>query len=202
VTHLLDPQPGEVVIDACAAPGGKTTHIAELMGDRSPIWACDRDASRLRKLKENAQRLQLQSIQICTGDSSHFSQFTQAADRVLLDAPCSGLGTLHRKPDIRWRQTPEKISQLSDLQEELLTQTARWVKPGGTLVYATCTLNSRENERVVQAFLKSHPDWQIQFPSSNSPTASFATTQGWIKVLPYLHQMDGFFMVKLKSGSS
>lgn len=93
VGHLLDPQPGEVVIDACAAPGGKTTHIAELMGDKGTVWACDRTASRLKKLKENVARLQLQSIQICVGDSRNLPQFKNSADRVLLDVPCSGLGT-------------------------------------------------------------------------------------------------------------
>ena len=198
VTHLLAPQPEEVIIDACAAPGGKTTHIAELIGDRGQIWACDRLDSRLHKLQENAQRLQLQSIQMCQGDSRQFSQFKQIGDRVLLDAPCSGLGTLHKRPDIRWRQTPEKIEQLSHLQEELLRQSATWVKSGGTLVYATCTLNRYENEQTVQNFLDCHGDWQIQPPSVGSPTASFASDRGWIKILPHQHQMDGFFMVKLK----
>jgi 16S rRNA (cytosine967-C5)-methyltransferase len=197
VAHLLDPQPGEVVIDACAAPGGKTTHIAELMQDKGTIWACDLHASRLRKVKENAQRLQLNSIQLCSGDSRELGQFSDRGDRVLLDAPCSGLGTLHKRPDIRWRQTPEKIQELSRLQEELLTQTAQWVKPGGTLVYATCTLNVSENEKVVQSFCD-RCDWQISSPSSNSPAAFFASPQGWVKILPHQHQMDGFFMVKLK----
>ncbi|MGK7874558.1 MAG: 16S rRNA (cytosine(967)-C(5))-methyltransferase [Xenococcaceae cyanobacterium] len=200
VTHLLNPQPGEVAIDACAAPGGKTTHIAEIMEDRGTIWACDRAAKRLGKLKENAQRLQLKSISICPGDSRSFSQFTQTADRVLIDAPCSGLGTLHRRPDIRWRQTPEKVKELSVLQGELLDRAATWVKPGGTLVYATCTLNRLENERVVQAFLDCHPDWQIQLPPPNSPAAVFGKSPGSIKVWPHQHQMDGFFMVKLKKG--
>ena len=200
VTYLLDPQPGEVAIDACAAPGGKTTHIAELMEDRGKIWACDRAVKRLRQLEENAGRLQLKSISICPGDSRSFSQFDQAADRVLLDAPCSGLGTLHRRPDIRWRQTPKKSEELSGLQRELLERAATWVKPGGTLVYATCTLNRLENEEVIQSFLDCHPNWQIQLPPSNSPTASFVTSKGWIKVWPHQHQMDGFFMVKLKKG--
>jgi 16S rRNA (cytosine967-C5)-methyltransferase len=198
VGHLLAPQSEETVIDACAAPGGKTTHIAELMGDRGKIWACDRDASRLRKLQENIERLQLSSIQIRAGDSRHCSDFKQTADRVLVDAPCSGLGTLHKRPDIRWQQNLEKIGQLSYLQEELLTQTASWVKPGGILVYATCTLNSLENEKVVQAFLARHSDWQIQAPDPDSPAAFFASDRGWIKILPNVHQMDGFFMVKLK----
>jgi 16S rRNA (cytosine967-C5)-methyltransferase len=198
VSHLLNPQRGDVVIDACAAPGGKTTHIAELMADEGKIWACDAKASRLKKLKENAQRLQLKSIQICTGDSRNFSQFTNSADSVLLDAPCSGLGTLHRRPDIRWRITPETVHELSILQGELLEQAATWVKPGGVLVYATCTLHPQENEGVIQPFLERHPHWQIEPPAPHSPLSAFSMPQGWIKVLPHQHQMDGFFMVRLK----
>lgn len=198
VSHLLNPQTGDVVIDACAAPGGKTTHIAELMADEGKIWACDAKASRLKKLKENAQRLQLKSIQICTGDSRNFSQFTNSADSVLLDAPCSGLGTLHRRPDIRWRITPETVHELSILQGELLEQAATWVKPGGVLVYATCTLHPQENEGVIQPFLERHPHWQIEPPVPHSPLSAFSMPQGWIKVLPHQHQMDGFFMVRLK----
>ncbi len=199
VSHLLDPQVGDVVIDACAAPGGKTTHIAELMGDEGRIWACDRAVSRLRKLRENAQRLQLRSIQICTGDSRNFSQFTNSADRVLLDAPCSGLGTLHRRPDIRWRVTPATVQELSVLQRELLERASTWVKPGGTLVYATCTLHPQENEDVIQPFLDHHSCWKIEPPPLDSPFSAFGTPQGWIKVWPHRYQMDGFFMARLKA---
>ena len=194
VTHLLDPQPGEIVIDACAAPGGKTTHIAELMKDRGSILAFDRAASRLGKLQENIGRLQLKSITVCTTDSRHSSP--PLADRVLIDAPCSGLGTLHRRPDIRWRQTPQKIQELSRLQRELLERAATWVKPEGTLVYATCTLNRLENEEVIQSFLDSHTAWQIEVPPPEM--AAYATSSGFIKVWPHRHHMDGFFMVKLK----
>ncbi len=199
VSHLLDPQPGDVVIDACAAPGGKTTHLAELMRDEGKICACDRAASRLKKLQENAQRLQLQSIQIFTGDSRNFPQFTNSADKVLLDAPCSGLGTLHRRPDIRWRVTPATVQELSLLQGELLQQAATWVKPGGILVYATCTLHPQENEGVIQSFLDRHSRWQIEPPPPDSPLAAFSTPQGWIKVWPHRYQMDGFFMARLKA---
>jgi 16S rRNA (cytosine967-C5)-methyltransferase len=198
VSYLLDPQPGEVVIDACAAPGGKTTHIAELMGDRGKVWGCDRTPSRLKKLKENAQRLNLKSIQICTGDSRQLPQFTNKCDRALLDAPCSGLGTLNRRADARWRQTPETVRELSTLQAQLLDHAATWVKPGGILVYATCTVHSPENEDIIRAFLDTHSNWQIDPPLANSPLANFSTSEGWIKVLPHRHQMDGFFMVRLK----
>ncbi|MDZ8264095.1 16S rRNA (cytosine(967)-C(5))-methyltransferase [Nostoc sp. ChiQUE01b] len=199
VGHLLDPQPGEVVIDACAAPGGKTTHIAELMRDKGKIWACDRTPSRLRKLQENSQRLNLQSIQIYTGDSRHLNQFQNTADRVLLDAPCSGLGTMHRHADARWRQTPASVRELSVLQQELITHTSTFVKPGGVLVYATCTLHPVENEEVISAFLAESPDWQIESPSGvELPDSTDSTPQGWFKLWPHRQDMDGFFMVRLR----
>ncbi|WP_373524664.1 16S rRNA (cytosine(967)-C(5))-methyltransferase [Nostoc sp.] len=199
VSHLLDPQPGEVVIDACAAPGGKTTHIAELMADKGKIWACDHTASRLRKLQENYQRLSLQSIQIYTGDSRNLGQFKNTADRVLLDAPCSGLGTMHRHADARWRQTPESVRELSRLQKELLTHTSSFVKPGGVIVYATCTLHPAENEQVIAAFLAESPDWQVESTSSvELPDCAQITPQGWFKVWPHRQDMDGFFMVRLR----
>jgi 16S rRNA (cytosine967-C5)-methyltransferase len=198
VSHLLDPQPGEMIIDACAAPGGKTTHIAELMGDRGTIWACDRTESRLRKLKENQQRLGLRSIQICIGDSRSFTQFEGQADRVLLDVPCSGLGTLHRHADARWRQTLETARSLTLLQTELLNHAATWVKPGGVLVYATCTLHPPENEMLIQTFLEQHPQWQIELPSPDNPAASYQTPEGWVKVWPHRDYIDGFFMVRLR----
>jgi 16S rRNA (cytosine967-C5)-methyltransferase len=140
----------------------------------------------------------LRSIQICTGDSRNFSQFTNSADRVLLDAPCSGLGTLHRRPDIRWRVTPATVQELSVLQRELLERASTWVKPGGTLVYATCTLHPQENEDVIQPFLAHHSCWEIEPPPPDSPFSAFATPQGCIKVWPHQYQMDGFFMVQLK----
>lgn len=198
VGYLLEPQPTDVAIDACAAPGGKTTHLAELMGDRGTIWACDKATSRLKKVRENVERLQLNSIKILNGDSRNFPQFYEACDRVLLDAPCSGLGTLHRRADSRWRQTPENIHELSQLQGELLEQVAGWLKIGGTIVYATCTLHPMENEAVIQAFLARHPEWQIDPPASGTPPAAFATPEGWIEVWPHRHDMDGFFMVRLK----
>ncbi|MEG4285213.1 16S rRNA (cytosine(967)-C(5))-methyltransferase [Microcoleus sp. A006_D1] len=196
VTHLLDPQPGEIIIDACAAPGGKTTHSAELMQDTGTIYACDKTASRLKKLTENADRLQMKSIKIHTGDSREFPEFINLADRVLLDAPCSGLGTLHRRADARWRHTPENIQQQSQLQSELLANSATFVKSGGVLVYATCTIHPLENEQVVRSFLDSNPHWQIEPPTIDLPVQP--SPEGWVKVWPHKHQMDGFFMVRLK----
>ena len=202
VTHLLDPQPHEIVIDACAAPGGKTTHIAELMGNMGQVLALDKTASRLKKLQQNLDRLQLDTVKILTGDSCGFSELTDTADRVLLDAPCSGLGTLHRRADARWQKTPAQIHELAILQAKLLANTATWVKPGGVLVYATCTVCSIENEDIILPFLKTHPDWQIELPPTDSPLASLVTGDGWIKVWLHRQQMDGFFMVKLRRSAA
>ncbi|MGB3534018.1 MAG: 16S rRNA (cytosine(967)-C(5))-methyltransferase [Microcoleaceae cyanobacterium] len=195
VSHLLNPQPGEFVIDACAAPGGKTTHIAELMQDTGKILALDKVKSRLKKLQHSINRLQLKSIEIKAVDILNCSEYNQIADKVLLDAPCSGLGTLHRRADARWRQTLENIQNLSKLQTELLEKVAKWVKPGGCLVYATCTLYNLENEAIIQSFLTQHPEWKIEFPPQQFST--WIQPEGWIKVWPHLHNMDGFFMVKL-----
>jgi 16S rRNA (cytosine967-C5)-methyltransferase len=198
VGHFLDPQPKEVVIDACAAPGGKTTHIAELMQDTGKIWACDRTPSRMRKLRQNIQRLNLKSIEICVDDSRNLPQFHNSAHSVLLDAPCSGLGTLHRHADARWRQTPESVQELSVLQKELISHTSTFVKVGGILIYATCTLHPAENEAVIESFLAENPDWKIENSSQDICFSGYSTSQDWLKVLPHQHDMDGFFMVRLR----
>lgn len=198
VSYCVAPRPGETVIDACAAPGGKTTHLAELMADQGVVWACDKTAARLQKVAQNRDRLQLQAIRIVTGDSRSLTQFQAQGDRVLLDAPCSGLGTLHRHADARWRQTPESVTQLAQLQAELLESVATWVKPQGILVYATCTLHPAENEQQIDRFLQTHPDWHLLPPEPDSPAAPFVTPRGWCKVLPHQHHMDGFFMARLQ----
>ncbi|PSN18267.1 16S rRNA (cytosine(967)-C(5))-methyltransferase [filamentous cyanobacterium CCP5] len=201
VAYLADPQPGQVIIDACAAPGGKATHLAERMGDRGTIWACDLPGKRksvsprLQKVIENAQRLGLHSIKPSPGDSRDRPELYGLADRVLIDAPCSGLGTLHRHADARWRQSPASVAQLTQLQGDLLRSTAEWLKPDGRLIYATCTLNPPENQSVIQDFLAEHSDWRILPPPA--ALQPFADDGGWIEIWPHRHEMDGFFMVAL-----
>lgn len=198
VSYLVDPQPGETIIDACAAPGGKTAHLAELMGDQGRVLGCDRTSSRLNKIRQNAKRLQLKSIETVIGDSREHPEFNGIADRVLLDVPCSGLGTLHRHADARWRQTPDSIAELVTLQRELLEAAVDWVKPNGVLVYSTCTLHPDENQNLIQSFLADHADWHIQTPGPDSPVTPFVTDQSWATVWPHQQDMDGFFMVKLQ----
>ena len=216
VTLLLDPQPGEIVVDACAAPGGKTAHIADRMNDDGCIIALDRTLSRLKKLRQNTQRLQLESVRSLAIDACTWQDYTtvteaypdelldifpdglpKQCDRLLLDVPCSGLGTLHRRADARWRQTPDNIAEIAQLQRQILDATAPWVKPGGTLVYATCTINPPENLDLINGFLAENPQWAIASPPPDSIPAKFANPDGTIEVWPHQCQMDGFFMVKL-----
>lgn len=199
VSYLLDPQPGETVIDVCAAPGGKTTHIAELMGDRGTVWACDRNSKRLKRVQDNITRLNLHSIKILAQDMRSPHADLPQADRVLVDAPCSGLGTLHRHADARWRQSPDRIAELTVLQRDILQHASQYVKPGGFLVYATCTLHPRENEEVVQAFLDCHPSWRIVPVGPESLFVRFQCPEGWLNVWPHHHDLDGFFIVRMQN---
>jgi 16S rRNA (cytosine967-C5)-methyltransferase len=203
VTYLLDPQPNEIIIDACAAPGGKTTHISDRMKNTGKVYALDRLASRLKKVDQNTARLGITNVQTLEVDAREFAELTEGSanlkcDRVLLDVPCSGLGTLHRHADARWRQTPEEPYKLAKTQAEILERSIQWVKPDGVIVYSTCTLHPAENEEVITQFLINHPDWQVVPPSADNPAAHFVCDRGWVKVLPHEHDMDGFFMAKLQ----
>jgi 16S rRNA (cytosine967-C5)-methyltransferase len=197
VGHLVNPQPGSVVIDLCAAPGGKTTHLFELMQGKGTLWACDRTASRLRRLQQNLQRLHIQTVHVWQGDGRNLTADLPLADYLLLDAPCSGLGTLHRHADARWRQTPTSVRELATLQTELLNAAAKQVKTGGVMVYSTCTLHPQENENVIQKFLETHPHWFLDIPEPMFE--SLQSQEGWIKIWPQKQAMDGFFMVRLRS---
>jgi 16S rRNA (cytosine967-C5)-methyltransferase len=161
---LLDPQPGERILDACAAPGGKSTHLAELMADRGEVWAVDRSEGRLRRVGVNAARLGLQGVHTLAADAVQLAvekpEWLGYFDRLLLDAPCSGLGTLARHADARWRLSPEAITELVLLQRQLLEALVPLLKPGGQLVYATCTVHPAENSQLLEAFLADHPSWQ------------------------------------------
>jgi 16S rRNA (cytosine967-C5)-methyltransferase len=202
VGFLVDPQPGEIIADLCAAPGGKSVHLAELMTDRGRIIAVEKTGSRLKKIKQNCDRLGITSIELVEGDARELRQWDGLCDRVLVDAPCSGLGTLNRHADARWRQTPESIAGLAILQGQILASAARWVKPGGKLVYSTCTLHPDENEGVVQTFLDSHSEWTIDPVEPSNPVFPLLLPEGWVRVLPHQQNMDGFFMVRLRKNEA
>ncbi|MCW2997546.1 MAG: rsmB [Solirubrobacterales bacterium] len=156
VSPFLDPQPGERVLDLCAAPGGKTTHLAALMQGRGEVVAVERHAGRARALEAACRRMHATNVTVVTGDAKHF-EADRPFDRVLVDPPCSGLGTLRTHPDLRWKMQPENIEGLTKVQDAILAAGRRALAPGGTLVYATCTINDAEDRLVSQDRLRTLP---------------------------------------------
>ena len=163
VVPLLDPQPGEAILDLCSAPGGKATSMAERMANRGFILAVDRYPPRLKTLKQNVRRLGITCVHPLAADA-RFLTLNRLFDRVLIDAPCSGLGILSHHPDLRWRRRESDIRVLARLQRALLNRAARFVSPGGVLAYSTCTLEPEENEHLVEAFLRDHPHFHLARP--------------------------------------
>lgn len=159
--RLVNPQSGESILDMCAAPGGKTTHLAELSNDEASITACDISDDRLDRILQNAERLQLKSIQTLkvSKDGSGFPD--QQFDAVLVDVPCSNSGVLNRRPEARWRFDATSLAELVQIQTKLLILACERVKPGGRVIYSTCSLEPEENEGVVQSVLAAFPDFTL-----------------------------------------
>lgn len=196
IVRLLDPQPGETIVDACAAPGGKTMYIASLMNGEGKLLAFDVQAERLTMLAQVKDRFDAGWVETRVEDLRKVSQLPQA-DRVLLDAPCSGLGVLAKRADLRWKRTLDDIKKITDLQVELLDAAASFVKPGGLLVYSTCTIAPEENEEQVKAFLKRHPAFEVESAAGILPEA-VVSRRGYLATIPHRHKMDGVFGVRLR----
>ncbi len=192
---LLAPRPGEVIVDLCSAPGGKTTHLASLMDDRGVIVAVDLSARRLKDLVANCRRLGLSSVYPLLADGRTLC--LRGVDRVLVDAPCSGLGVLARRTDLRWRKRPESISHLVELQFQLSIAAADLLKPGGVMVYSTCTIEDEENEQVVARLLSQRQDLVLENAGSLVPS-QFVTTDGFVRTFPHRHGLDGTFAARLR----
>ncbi|MGB0605342.1 MAG: 16S rRNA (cytosine(967)-C(5))-methyltransferase RsmB [Candidatus Latescibacterota bacterium] len=190
---LLDPQPGERILDACSAPGGKTAQIAERMLDKGLIVAADLSHVRLRLLRENTQRLALKSIHPVTWDGSVTSG--NLFDRVLVDAPCSGTGTLGRHPDARWNRAPEQFPLLIERQQSILAAAFAQLRPGGTLVYSTCSLEHMENEAIIEHFISHTPDAQIEEAHRSLPDD--ARVGRYVQTVPGQHLGDGAFAARI-----
>ncbi len=198
VAHLLNAQPGDRVLDVCAAPGSKTTHIGAL-APQAMIVAGDLYEHRLRLLRELAATQDNNSIQVAVADATCVLPFAKASfDRVLVDAPCSGTGTLRRNPEIRWRLNAADVAELAAKQKQILAQAAEMVRPGGRLLYSTCSLESAENEAVAEDFVKEHADFdQLPLPNTQiaEDPADLATATGAIRTWPHRHDVDGFFII-------
>jgi 16S rRNA (cytosine967-C5)-methyltransferase len=198
VSRILAPKPGETILDVGAAPGGKTTHLAQIMENQGEIWAIDTKLSRLKLLQENCERLGVTIVKPRVQDASDLKGLP-LADRILLDVPCSGLGVLPRKPDLRYRQSPEGIQALQVIQLRLLDAAATQLKPGGTLLYSTCTISPEENQHVILTFLSTHPAFELGSLAERLPEAwrSDVEQGGMIQLWPPRHGVDGFFIALL-----
>lgn len=199
--YALAPKAGERVLDVCAGPGGKTTHLAELMKDKGEIWALDIHPHKLALISKSATRLRLGCIKVQEGDGRKLPvEFQEAFGKVLVDAPCSGTGVLRRRADLRWHKTPEELVTLPKLQLEILTSAAGAVVAGGVLVYSTCSLEPEENLEVVNAFLASRPDFRLadMGPSLENIIQESTLRQGFLQLYPHKHKVDGFFLARLE----
>ncbi|MGA2622813.1 MAG: 16S rRNA (cytosine(967)-C(5))-methyltransferase RsmB [Bacteroidota bacterium] len=192
---LLDPKPGERIIDLCAAPGGKTTLIGELINNQGSVIAVDKYEHKLNLIQQSCERLGITSVETVTADSSTLEM--APVDKVLVDAPCSGLGVLRKKPDLRWKREPEDIAHLALLQKNLMENATRLVKPGGILVYSTCTTEPEENEFLVREFLGRHPEFQPD-NASQFVNKSVVTDDGFVQTLPHRDHIDGSFAARLR----
>jgi len=182
VSRILEPQPRERVLDMCAAPGGKTTHLAALMGGMGEVVAVERHPGRASALTRTVERMRATSVRIEVGDAAVLRS-DGPFDRVLVDPPCSGLGTLQSRPDLRWRARPEAIGELAALQARILAAGAQALAPGGTLVYSVCTISRAEGDAVIDAFLREHGEF---------------VAEGRLQLLPHRDGTDGFFIARLR----
>ena len=204
ISYLLAPLPDERILDACAAPGGKTTHIAELMKDRGELVAIDRSARGVEKIIENTSRLGLKSVQaLCADASAELNSLKlESFDRILVDAPCSGFGTLRGHPEIKWHRQPSDILRLTGLQSAILNRIVGHLKPGGVLVYATCTLTRDENEQMVEKFLSRHKGFELQDAARYLPERAQHMARGsFFQALPQRDDTDGFFAARMRKVS-
>ncbi|MDR2690320.1 MAG: RsmB/NOP family class I SAM-dependent RNA methyltransferase [Azoarcus sp.] len=194
---LVQPRRGELVIDFCAGAGGKTLQLGAMMRSTGRLYALDIAEKRLAKLRPRLARSGLSNVHpmlIAHERDARLKRFTGKADRVLIDAPCSGLGTLRRNPDLKWRQTPQAIAEMAERQGNILAAAAKLLRPGGRLVYATCSLLSAENDDVVDAFLAVHPDFVPLGAEEVLKTQGIALQTGErLRLSPREHDTDGFF---------
>ena len=203
ISYILNPEKGDYILDACAGAGGKTLHIASIMNDTGRIIATDVESNKLKELNKRASRFGYKSIETVSfnnfENSSKFGKF----DKIIIDAPCSGMGTVRRSPMLKWRLTPEILLKHQKKQLEILNFYSKHLKPGGFLVYSTCSIMSSENHEVIKKFLSTNEDF---FPEPIKPSIDLFNITGLnlgendyqLQLLPSVHNCDGFFMAKLR----
>jgi 16S rRNA (cytosine967-C5)-methyltransferase len=204
ISIILDPRPGEKVLDACAAPGGKTTHIAQRMENLGGICAFDLHQNKLKQIGEGCERLGIKIVRTRVGNAVKTlpEPGRMKFDRVLADVPCSGFGTLRRNPDLKWRKEIEDIKRLGELQFSILKNLSAHLKEGGLLVYSTCTVFHEENEDVVERFLSEHRAFKLDSLVEVLPEkCHILIRKGYFKTFPPVDELDGFFAARLRKTS-
>ena len=197
VTPLLDVKVGDIVLDLCAAPGGKTTHIAELLNGEGKVYSFDLHENKLSLIKDNAERLGLNNIEIKEMDATKIdSLYVSSADKVLIDVPCSGIGIIRKKPEIKWNKTRKSLKELIPTQREIMENAWQYLKNGGIMIYSTCTLNKEENEDNVEWFVNKHKDAQVEKIFLGSMDNFVYNSDGSLTILPNEY-MDGFYIAKI-----
>lgn len=191
---LMNVKPGMRVLDFCAAPGGKTGMLADLMNNEGTLVAIDKFESRLKILNKNLERLKVKNVEAIAVDALEFN--SDPFDRILVDVPCSGLGTLTKKPDIKWKRDIGDFRKLNSTQSQLLEAASKLVKPGGYLVYSTCTIEPEENFEIIEKFLMSNLNFEISFPG-NEFNENLVNEKGYIQSFPHIHGIDGAFAIRL-----
>jgi len=200
VTSILDPKPGERILDACAAPGGKTTHIAQRMENGGEIYALDLTKEKLSRIEEGCHKLGIKIVRTLKGDAARPLLVPEGLkfDRILADVPCSGFGTLRKNPDLKWKRGEDDIRRLSKLQSSILRNLSHYVKEGGVLTYSTCTVFHEENEDVVEKFLGDHPEFRLDSIEKILPQNCHPfIRRGYLKTFPSRDGMDGFFVARV-----
>lgn len=201
IARLVSPRPGENVLDLCAGMGGKTVHLAAVMENRGSILALDISKKKIDALYQNASRLDVAIVDAQVGDARERpgKSFFESFDRILIDAPCTGLGTLRRNPEIKWRTLPGDAKKSSFLQKAILENAAKYLKRGGTLIYSTCTITKEENEEVIEDFTDRHPDFICNRPPDEINSV-LVDDHGYFRSYPHHHGTDGFFGAVLVKG--
>lgn len=196
---LLKPTENDMILDMCAAPGGKSTHIAQLLGGKGKVYSVDKFDAKIRMMKQNAERLGITNIEFIQDDAADLQDDRVKDlkfDKILLDAPCSGLGVLSKKPEIRWKREFEDILALTEIQKNLLNSAVKYLKPGGVIVYSTCSTEQEENMDVVKDFLEKNPDFKID-NASQYVKSELVNAEGCIETFPHRHNIDGSFAARL-----
>ena len=197
IAKILNPKPNEIILDACSSPGGKTSYMAELMNDKGEIIAWDLHPHRVKLVEETAKRLGIHIIKTeCQDATIYREEYKEKFDKILLDVPCLGIGVLKRKPDIKWKRKPEDIEEIAKIQENILKTCSKYLKPKGQLVYATCSIFSEENDKIIDKFLEKNTDFtysKIDIPNLEKNVEKMNKIQ-----LYQNEETDGFFMCKLQ----